>query len=64
MSEKPKAGLLMLLCTPRHEAVPSGVHFTRQVLTDLELEEVPLHCPLCERTHAFRFADAWIEQLH
>jgi hypothetical protein len=22
------------------------------------------HCPLCHRTHAFKFADAWIEQLH
>jgi hypothetical protein len=64
MSEKPRTGLLMLLCAPRRKPVPSGVHFTRDVLTDLELEEIPLHCPLCHRTHAFKFADAWIEQLH
>jgi hypothetical protein len=64
MDEKPDAGVLMLLCAPRKEAISSGVHFTRDDLARMESAEMNIHCPLCSRAHAFKFADAWIARLN
>jgi hypothetical protein len=64
MHEEPKAGILMLLCAPTAQAIPSGVHFTQDQLAGLQSANMRIHCPLCGRAHRFKFADAWIEKLN
>jgi hypothetical protein len=62
MHEKPKAGPLMLLCAPRAEAIRCGLHFTQRDLARLQSVQIDIHCPLCGKTHPFKFEDAWIER--